>query len=79
MRCPKCLREFSTDVMKSRHHILPTRWFKRQKDAETIKICRKCHDDLEILIQREEKGKRLRWMRYYELVNEFLGYRLLEV
>jgi hypothetical protein len=84
MRCPKCGRAYEgTDVklgavVKTKHHVLPRRWF--GSNNETINICRSpCHDDLETLIQREEQGRQLSWIRYYEIVNEFVGYTLLEV
>lgn len=84
MPCPKCGREyFGTDVreghvVKTKHHVRPRRWY--GENEETIEICRKpCHDTLEILIQREEQGRQLPTERYYEIVNEFLGFSLLEV
>ncbi len=75
--CPKCKRDYGKNVMRTRHHCLPKRWFRGTRD--TVHICRTCHDDLEAVILAEEQGRQLRWMRYYELVNEFVGYRLLEM
>jgi hypothetical protein len=78
--CPKCKRQYSKEVQKTRHHTLPKRWFPNQKKPEILHICRSpCHDDLERVILAEEQGRQLRWFRYYEIINEFLGYPFYNV
>ena len=71
--CPKCEK---TDVNLTKHHILPQCFF--GKEGDLIRLCRKCHDDLEIIIQQAEgktSKKRRRQMpenRYYTILYEFL-------
>lgn len=79
-KCPKCRRKFNETGEKSRHHVLPRRWFKGQKTPEILLICRRpCHNMLEKVIKAAEDGRQLRWFDYYLLVNKFLGYPLYEL
>lgn len=67
--CPKCGGVFGTEVQRTRHHLLPKRFFRGSR--ETIDICRRCHDALE---RRIPFKRRLHESFYYLVVNNFLGY-----
>ena len=60
--CPKCKKHKAL----TRHHIKPKRFF---KSSQTIKICRHCHDDLEMIIPKRE---RLPIRFYYQIIRDFL-------
>ena len=69
-RCPKC-RKVRT---LTSHHIYPKVWF---CDETILRICRLCHDDLEVLISFAELGEddlryRLPTERYERIVHDFL-------
>ena len=59
--CPKCKK----DRHLTRHHVKPKRYFKR---SGTIKICRRCHDELESLIPYERKPIKF----YYRIIRIFM-------
>lgn len=63
--CPKC-KEF---CQLTRHHIRPKRFYGKNTD-EILWICRTCHDNIELLIPREEKKDD---NFYYQVVEIFLG------
>ena len=68
--CPKC-----GDVKSlTKHHCLPRRWFKCK---HICLICRSCHNDLEVVILKEEtldskQPIQLKKYRYYKILNDFL-------
>lgn len=63
--CPNC---FEIKQL-SRHHIYPKRYFKR---PFIVLLCRKCHNDIELIISNRERGKKLREDIYYNIVVSFL-------
>lgn len=60
--CPKCLQ------MKTltSHHIYPKRHF---KNSPMFKLCRTCHDELELHIPYRKVAKHL----YVQILAEFIG------
>ena len=66
--CPKC-RELK---QLTRHHIMPSQWYKREKLKPICHLCRDCHDDIEVIIRDREKGKKLTKKVYLEILLSFL-------
>ena len=63
--CPKCHK-----IRRgTKHHVLPKRHFKHQKNAPILFICRLCHDQLELLIPFKKKQRDF----YINVVKTFLG------
>ncbi len=60
--CPKCRKVKHL----TKHHYRPKRFFRR---SDTIRLCRGCHSELEMLIPQFEK-KSVRF--YYQIVKIFL-------
>ena len=54
------------------HHILPKRFFKSKPAREfTFELCRECHDELEVEIQKLGED-RLHEMRYIKVLIKFI-------
>jgi hypothetical protein len=53
----------------TRHHILPRRFFGNKKNSPILHLCRKCHDDIELLLPQEIKMTR---SEYVEIAVDFL-------
>lgn len=70
--CPKCHRVFDEQVQRTRHHILPHRFY---HSSDIIYLCRDCHDQIEKRIPLKQK---LSESVYYLIVNNFLGYNAVE-
>lgn len=63
--CPKCLKK----EQNSSHHIYPKRHFGNGGiNKDTIRLCRDCHNDLEILIPSEEQSREV----YTDILGLFL-------
>ena len=68
--CPKCRRWFEN---LTRHHVLPVRHFGRSGNSLIFKLCRECHNKLEVIIKKaEEKRGRLAKMRYVKILLIFV-------
>jgi len=66
--CPKCF-----EVRKlTEHHILPRRFYKFNKHV--IYLCRKCHDNIEVIISKleSENNGRLDTDGYYKVIKDFI-------
>lgn len=59
--CPKC----KVMTKLTNHHIYPKRHF---QDSQVIRLCRLCHDELELLIP----FKKLKKKEYVKILQEFL-------
>ena len=70
--CLKCGGRFRS---LTRHHLFPCRNFGRKRNKNTIELCRKDHDKLELFIPFEEQPK---WV-YLAIVKVFLQGLLDEV
>ena len=46
--CPVCNRNYTQENCRTRHHILPKRFFKGRGGLYTL--CRLCHNELEYMI-----------------------------
>lgn len=73
--CKKCQNVRSI----TRHHYLPKRWFKKDKEArkKVTHLCRPCHDNAEYVLhiaEHDEKGKQhqLRAWQYLALHQTFM-------
>jgi len=64
--CPACL-EMS---YLTKHHLLPKRFFRKQKKPATLFLCRDCHNLLESKIPY---GEKLYKNDYLEIARKFLG------
>jgi 5-methylcytosine-specific restriction endonuclease McrA len=63
--CAKCLELKNL----TKHHILPRRFFRKQKRPPVILLCRRCHDEIELLIPfRRKMCKDF----YISLIKEFI-------
>jgi hypothetical protein len=62
--CPKC-KEICRGT---KHHCLPKRHYRRQKNTPILLLCRRCHDKLELMIPFNKQPKEF----YYEVINTFL-------
>jgi len=61
--CPKC----HAKRVLTKHHVLPRRHY--FGEGEVVLLCRKCHDDMEKIINRRE---RLTRDEYRKLARKFL-------
>lgn len=66
--CPKC---FEKKVLTN-HHILPVRHYGRNNWK--ISLCRSCHNDIEVILNRLEsdRGGRLKHNEYLSIIREFI-------
>ena len=62
--CAKCLEM----GVLTRHHILPRQWYKKQKNAPLVFLCRECHNELHKILPK----KRLKKSAYVEITKRFL-------
>ncbi|MDA3815585.1 MAG: hypothetical protein PF549_04430 [Patescibacteria group bacterium] len=66
--CPKCFKL----KRLTKHHILPKRFYKR--NDHTIYLCRDCHDEIEVILERLEcdNSGRLKHHHYQEVIKRFI-------
>jgi len=51
--CPVCSQEYSKVNIRTRHHVLPKRFFRDK--GRLFELCRNCHDKLEKLIPQKTR------------------------
>ncbi len=67
MNCPVCDKLYTRDNWKSRHHILPRRFF--NGEGELFTLCRNCHNKIEKIIPIYQK---LSEQEYYQILFNFI-------
>jgi len=82
-QCPRCGEHCNL----TRHHIYPKRWYRKHRNqwramwnAHTVLLCRECHDDIEHIIESEERSRSHHGLRvplcltmYDIIVTQFIG------
>ena len=67
--CEKCKKR----KILTKHHVYPSRYFKKQNKPLVIYLCRECHNLIEEIIPYG----RLEEEKYYEIACEFVGCDLI--
>lgn len=71
--CPACNVEYTVENWKSRHHILPKRFF--GGEGGLFELCRQCHNELEKLIPAK---KQLTECEYKAILCDFVRSKQLK-
>lgn len=75
--CPICQGLITRDNMMTKHHLYPVRYSKHwTKDLgnQTVKLCRKCHDIIEMIIRCKEirRGGMLKTYEYKKIWEDLI-------
>jgi len=66
--CPKCMEL----KVLTKHHIFPKRYLSKRASPTYLHLCRECHNDLEYLISKRERGRQLKNHVYLNIAISFL-------
>jgi len=69
--CPAC----GQARPMTKHHVKPRRWFGRENNETTVKLCRDCHDEVERRIYHAEGGhkNKLSEEQYWAILLKFMA------